>query len=325
MTDRTPDPNRRAYVHNAISDALGKAGDWVPLSTRIAATRAALAEVDAWHAAGAEPAVPSAPAASDLTPYRRLLARLEADRAGHLRAAGQTTDGRLCDVGSSYAAALHHAAVVATAEFEGAEAAQEYAQQTSGGGAGEGDAVQAAAPDLRERVARALAEDDGHPWDTLCVDTQQHYLDNADAALAVLPAPADRAAVRCGSCEHEARYHDVDGRCWFTVEHGVPERDAVCACQLRRVADEAQQAGRAEVEPKRTPMNPIHILGIGSEDREEAAALRARLLARLAEARANEAEQDKVRCTCGGWFPIRHLHADTHQPAAETQQAGEGR
>ncbi|MEU6674815.1 hypothetical protein [Streptomyces sp. NPDC046925] len=47
--------NRRAHVHNAITEGLSKAGDWVPLSVRVAATRAALAEVDAWHAAGDQP------------------------------------------------------------------------------------------------------------------------------------------------------------------------------------------------------------------------------------------------------------------------------
>lgn len=40
-------------------------------------------------------------------------------------------------------------------------------------------------------------------------------------------------AGRCTSCEHETRYHDVDGRCWFTVEQGVPEKDSVCACLVR--------------------------------------------------------------------------------------------
>ncbi|MFC8986085.1 ParB N-terminal domain-containing protein [Streptomyces sp. NPDC057115] len=61
MTDTTPaasQSNRRALVHNAITNALSDAGDWVPLNVRIAATRAALAEVDAWHEA--EPAVSSA-------------------------------------------------------------------------------------------------------------------------------------------------------------------------------------------------------------------------------------------------------------------------
>lgn len=48
----------------------------------------------------------------------------------------------------------------------------------------------------------------------------------------------DRAAVRCTSCDHEAQHHDADGRCWFTVEQGVPGRDCVCSCQRRRMADE---------------------------------------------------------------------------------------
>lgn len=66
QTETTASPsNRRAFVHNAITDALSAAGDWVPLSVRIAATRAALAEVDAWYAGGAPPAAAGvAPAAN---------------------------------------------------------------------------------------------------------------------------------------------------------------------------------------------------------------------------------------------------------------------
>lgn len=48
---------------------------------------------------------------------------------------------------------------------------------------------------LRDRIAVAIAADDGHPWDTLCADTQEQYLDNADAVLAVLPPSVDRATV----------------------------------------------------------------------------------------------------------------------------------
>lgn len=59
----TSPSNRRALVHNAITGALSAAGDWVPLSVRIAATRAALAEVDAWHAD--DPAVRGVSAADD--------------------------------------------------------------------------------------------------------------------------------------------------------------------------------------------------------------------------------------------------------------------
>jgi hypothetical protein len=41
---------------------------------------------------------------------------------------------------------------------------------------------------LRDRIARALAEDDGHSWDALHPETRQSYLDNADAAMAVVNA-----------------------------------------------------------------------------------------------------------------------------------------
>lgn len=40
---------------------------------------------------------------------------------------------------------------------------------------------------------------------------------------------------RCESCEHGFYMHDVNGRCWFTVSDGVPEKDAVCACLIRKV------------------------------------------------------------------------------------------
>jgi hypothetical protein len=38
---------------------------------------------------------------------------------------------------------------------------------------------------LRDRYAAAIAADDGHPWNTLCAETQGSYLDNADAVMAV--------------------------------------------------------------------------------------------------------------------------------------------
>lgn len=152
----------------------------------------------------------------------------------------------------------------------------------------------------------------------------------ADAVLAVLtpgaPFDAQAGLRRLPDDLHRREDEPAPAADWDAGDVGYWKAKLAAATEgrdhLRRVADEAQQAGRAEVEPKRTPMDPVHILGIGSEDQEEAAALRARLLARLTAARANETGKDKVRCTCGGWFPIRHLHADTHQPAAETQQAG---
>lgn len=46
---------------------------------------------------------------------------------------------------------------------------------------------------------------------------------------------------RCPSCDHKAEYHDVDSRCWFTVDHGVAGSNLGCPCAPRRDDDEAQQ------------------------------------------------------------------------------------
>lgn len=199
-----------------------------------------------------------------LTPYRRLLARLGADRAGHMRAAGQTTDETLRNAGSSYAAALHHAAVAAVVEFEGAEAAQEYAQRTSGGEAGEGD------EGLRER----MVDGQGDPAELRDLPSEVRHLVHAvdrmrgdwaessekrrvelwrglheasDAVwnrpLAVLPAPADRAAVLTETERSMFRFalemaqEEIHAR---SLEFSANDRAALTS--LRRLADEAQQA-----------------------------------------------------------------------------------
>ncbi|MFI1165602.1 hypothetical protein ACH4UM_18800 [Streptomyces sp. NPDC020801] len=88
-------------------------------------------------------------------------------------------------------------------------------------------------------------------------------LDPVEAALAGEHAWHDAAAllrrlankeqsdspVRCQSCDHEAQYHDSDGRCWFTVERGTPGSNLVCPCaaaHTRDAADEAQQQPATE-------------------------------------------------------------------------------
>jgi hypothetical protein len=96
----------------------------------------------------------------------------------------------------------------------------------------------------RLALSTALGLGTSAPWDAIR---------ERAAELAVLPAPVDRAAARCSSCEHETRYHDVDDRCWFTVEQGVFERDAVCSCQLRQPAGTPQpetQAALPEARPE---------------------------------------------------------------------------
>lgn len=107
------------------------------------------------------------------------------------------------------------------------------------------------AEDHRLALSEALGLGTGAPWDVIhdrVTELGLPPLDQDPVArrLGLLPAPADRAAVRCSSCEHEAQYHDVDGRCWFTVEQGVFERDAVCSCQLRRLAAEAPATAQAD-------------------------------------------------------------------------------
>lgn len=68
--------------------------------------------------------------------------------------------------------------------------------------------------DLRNRIAQALAADDGHPWDTLSETTQEHYHDSADAVLAVHPEPTDQAAEVAelrAELDKLIRWHKEDG------------------------------------------------------------------------------------------------------------------
>ncbi|MFI1677018.1 hypothetical protein [Streptomyces sp. NPDC020607] len=94
------------------------------------------------------------------------------------------------------------------------------------------------APAVRDRVAQAIAADDGHPWETISADTQQHYRDNADAVLAVLPAPADRAAVL-----HEAAdvAHAEAAHLYDDMGQKAAAGARLVGARLSRMADEAQQ------------------------------------------------------------------------------------
>lgn len=122
--------------------------------------------------------------------------------------------------------------------------------------------------DLHDRIADAVVP--------LLLDTlpkaiaRSRGYEVADVVLAALPAPADRAAVLREAADELAQ--------------GLGHEESVR--ELRRMADEARQAG-----PKRTPMDPVHILGVDSEDPDQSAALRARLQARpTPAARADEAQ-----------------------------------
>ena len=71
-------------------------------------------------------------------------------------------------------------------------------------------------------------------------------------------APANHDTERCTSCEHEMCYHDVDGRCWFTVEQGTPGHDLVCAC-LRRVGEDTDLT-EGDLDAMMTEAEPVELV-----------------------------------------------------------------
>ncbi|MFF9240066.1 hypothetical protein ACF1AL_14700 [Streptomyces sp. NPDC014801] len=90
---------------------------------------------------------------------------------------------------------------------------------------------------LRDRIAQALHRDQTPPPVVSWVEEQpldrEYFLRRADAVLAVLPPPADRAAVLREAADR------IDAG-WFTTA-------ATATAELRRMAAEAQPATEAEV------------------------------------------------------------------------------
>lgn len=108
--------------------------------------------------------------------------------------------------------------------------------------------------DLRERMARALAEVTVGHKAFVTVDVQAEY-PRADAALAVLPAFADRAAVLREAADVAYRiarrlndqHHDERAQGAWDVENTL-------RAELRRMADGAQQAGAGDrIVARRSP------------------------------------------------------------------------
>jgi hypothetical protein len=108
-------------------------------------------------------------------------------------------------------------------------------------------AVSSAAPpadraELRDRIRRAVCEASGFAWDSDMLEPDE-YGEVADAVLAVLPAPADRAAI----LQEAATRLEADMERFFAEwpdeprnsPYALGRKDA--ATELRRVADEAQQ------------------------------------------------------------------------------------
>ncbi|WP_405699129.1 hypothetical protein OG209_05395 [Streptomyces sp. NBC_01383] len=63
---------------------------------------------------------------------------------------------------------------------------------------------------LRDRIRRAICEADGFGWDTDMLEPDE-YGEQADAVLAVLPAPVDRAAVLREAADFLRDAHFTDG------------------------------------------------------------------------------------------------------------------
>jgi hypothetical protein len=95
---------------------------------------------------------------------------------------------------------------------------------------------------LRDRIRRAICEASGFAWDSDMLEPDE-YGEVADAVLAVLPAPADRAAI----LQEAATRLEADMERFFAEwpdeprnsPYALGRKDA--ATELRRVADEAQQ------------------------------------------------------------------------------------
>jgi hypothetical protein len=89
---------------------------------------------------------------------------------------------------------------------------------------------------LRDRIADTLAAADGWRWvsdsDKARSSTYRGYQTRADAVLAVLPAPADRAAILREAADVAARFNSDCQNCAVELE---------VATKLRRMAGEAQQ------------------------------------------------------------------------------------
>jgi hypothetical protein len=105
---------------------------------------------------------------------------------------------------------------------------------------------------LRDRVRRAVCEAEGFAWDSDMLEPDE-YGEVADAVLAVLPAPADRAAVLTEAADKLAEFIALHGPTSRTVA-GWTGAEAF----LRRLAVESAVVDRvaAETPPAETEAHP---------------------------------------------------------------------
>ncbi|MFJ4926879.1 hypothetical protein [Streptomyces sp. NPDC088736] len=126
----------------------------------------------------------------------------------------------------------------------------------------------------------------------------------AEAVLAVLPASADRAEIlRDFLWRLEQSAGDA------TAEKFLDDND-----ELRRLADAASGPGRAASETQQDETACPHPHG-----KSGIASLLEHVGVDTSRGVTVDGRTVAAPCTCGGQFPLHHLHADTHQPAAVSQ------
>lgn len=126
----------------------------------------------------------------------------------------------------------------------------------------------------RERIAAAIYEHmhPGSYWSdtSMPADWRPAYLEEADAVLAVLPAPAETEFELRGTAANRAAAFDEAANALAALG---PEDSLVSGAKawveavetLRRLAGEARDERETQAtQPKRPPMDPVHILGIGA-------------------------------------------------------------
>lgn len=91
---------------------------------------------------------------------------------------------------------------------------------------------------LCQQYAKAIAADDGHPWDTLPADRQENYLDNADAVLRVRDQHLDQLRQRLEAAD--ALYDDA--REQLRLVDGMRQQNLDSAAAAIQRAEHAEAA-----------------------------------------------------------------------------------
>lgn len=111
---------------------------------------------------------------------------------------------------------------------------------------------------LRASLAEAMAKRDGHPWPTEFEDDERDYYRRADAALAVLPPPADRAAVLLEAAKVADGIADAMGKAEESWASRAKWACATVGVQLRRLAAEAKPLDGRKTGTAFSPGEGVH-------------------------------------------------------------------